>query len=115
MSGPAWTAKEISCFLAWTDRLPARSIAARLGRTLPAVNGMRRKLARLQQLKAEPAEFPELLAVAEDLVLKKGLPEIRKRARLAVVPVSKYLRRGRVTGKPHLVDDHVRLPVEKPE
>jgi hypothetical protein len=87
----------------------------RLGRTLPAVNGMRRKLKRLQELEAAPAEIARLLAVNEDLVLKKGLREIRKRADQAVVQVKHYLRRGRVTGRPHPVDDHVRLPVEKQE
>jgi len=113
MSGPAWSPKEISCFLAWTEKLPARSIALRLGRSQPAVMGMRRKLKRLRELDAAEAELAVLLKINEALVLRRSLAEIRRRAQLLAVPVKHYLRRGRLTGKPHLVDDHLRRPVEK--
>lgn len=114
MSGPAWMPKEISRFLSLqVEGLTAELIAARLGRTRPAVMGLRRKLKRLRGLKASPVELEQLLAVNESIVLRQSLTEIRSRAGLPLVQVKHYLRRGRVTGKPHLVAEHVRVPVEK--
>lgn len=113
VSGSAWGPREIARFLAWTGMRPAREIAARLGRSLPAINGMRRKLKRLQELGATSTELARLLAVNEDLILQQGLRQIRIRAGEPLVQIRHYLRRGRVTGRPHLVDEHVRLPVEK--
>jgi hypothetical protein len=52
--------------------------------------------------------------VNESIVLSQDLAEIRRRARLAAVEVKPHLRRGRATGRPHLVRQHVRLPVEEP-
>jgi hypothetical protein len=117
MSGPAWTPKEISEFLRLDGiGIPAEGIACGLvHRTKSAVQSMRRKLKRLRELGASPAELQQLLAVNEAVVLASSLREIRKRADQVVVPVKHYLRRGRVTGRPHLVDEHVRAPVEKPE
>ena len=116
MSGPAWTPQEISRFLTLqvTDGMTAWIIARSLGRSQAAVQSMRRKIKRLRVLHASPAELEELLVVSESIILHQDLAAIRKRAGLPLVQVRHYLRRGRVTGRPHLVDDHVRLPVEKP-
>jgi hypothetical protein len=115
MSGPAWAPKEISRFLDLqvTDGMTAQRIAARVGRSKPAVQSMRRKIKRLRGLGADPEELEELLVVSESIILRQGLAVIRKRAGLPLVQVRHYLRRGRVTGRPHLVDEHVRRPVEK--
>jgi hypothetical protein len=75
---------------------------------------MRRKLRRLRELGADPEELEKLLAVSEEIILNQDLAAIRRRAGLPLVQVRHYLRRGRITGRPHLVDDHVCLPVEKP-
>lgn len=115
MSGPAWKPEEISLFLRWTYRLPALQLAVKAGRTMPAVQGMRRKLRRLLVLGAANSELPGLLAVNEALVLTGTIQQIRRRAAESVVPVKPYLRRGRETGRPHLVDEHARRPAEKPE
>ncbi len=85
MSGPAWTPYEILRFLAWSDGRTAGELAAALRRSKAGIQGMRRKLKRLQQLGASPAELPRLLAVNEVLVLRGGLREIRKRSVLPLV------------------------------
>jgi hypothetical protein len=115
MSGPAWTPKEISRFLELqvTEGMTGQCIAARVGRSKAAVQGMRRKIKRLRELRADPEELEGLLAVSESIILRKDLAAIRRRAGLPLVQVRHYLRRGRVTGRPHLVDGHVRRPVEK--
>ncbi len=115
MSGPAWTPKEAGRFLALTYRLRAEQLAAQLSRSLPAIQGMRRKLKRLLVLGASNDELDLLLAVNERIVLSRGLQEIRGRAQQPLVPVQHYLRRGRATGRPHLVGEHLRFPVEKAE
>ncbi len=114
MSGPAWTPKEISRFLdLQVEGSTAQRIAARLGRTVPAIMGMRRKIKRLGELQAAPAELEQLLTINESTIQRGPLSEIRRRAGLPLVQVRHYLRRGRVSGRPHLVDGHVRRPVEK--
>lgn len=115
MSGPAWTEKEAREFLRLTFRLRAPAIAVKLRRSQAAIQGMRRKLKRLLALGAPMPEISRLLTVAEDKLLAGDLEEIRRRAGITVVPVQHYLRRGRDTGKPHLVDDHARRPVGRPE
>ena len=115
MSGAAWEPSEILQFLARTDAHTASELAAVLQRSRAGIQGMRRKLKRLQDLGASPQELPRLLVVNEVLMLHGGLREIRRRAGLPLVQVRNYLRRGRLTGRPHLVLEHVRRPVEKEE
>ena len=116
MSGPAWAPREILYFLDLNAKgIPAEGIACGLGnRSKGAVQGMRRKLKRLQELGAAQTELPRLLAVSEGLALSRGLLTIRHRAGLPWVQVRHYLRRGRLTGRPHLVGEHCRRPVGAP-
>ncbi len=85
MSGAAWTPEEISRFLDYNDGSTCFAVAWSLGRSMPAIQGMRRKLKRLRVLQARPGELEQLLAVNERIVLTQDLAEIRRRAGLPLV------------------------------
>jgi hypothetical protein len=104
-----WDQSERRVFLELTDRHTAEYISHQLLRSKPAIQGMRRKLKRLRELGVtDPWELKALLAVHEAIVLVGSLREIRDRAALDLVPVKRFVRRSRVTGKPHLVSPHKR-------
>ena len=105
----AWEKWEISCFLSRTDTMTAEEIATQIGRSVPAVQAMRRKLKRLRELGVKGfLKLRDLLYVNDGYVHSHTLAEIRARAKEPRVPVREHLRRGKVYGRPHLVEAHER-------
>jgi hypothetical protein len=106
----SWTPREIKDFLhyQWLGRT-TREISGQVGRTVPAINSMRRKLKRLGELGVvDHPHLVELLAVSEAIVLTRTLRTIERRAREDLVEVRQFVRRARWTRKAHLVGPYKR-------
>jgi len=104
-----WTEYEVRQFLRLNPSSTADYVARRVGRSRAAIQGMRRKLKRLRALGViDHQELVQLLQVHENVVLHTGLKAIRRRAAMPLVPMKRFVRRARVTGKPHLVGPYKR-------
>jgi hypothetical protein len=93
-------------------RWHAEELAEKIGCTKASVQSMRRKVLRLEYLGMEAFPGYELFAlmllVPEGYLQTHDLSEISAYARREHVKVMRFVRRSRVTGKPHLVGPYKR-------
>ena len=110
----AWRPNEIRAFLDTTDREKAKDLASWMGRSIPAIMGMRRKLKRPRELGVEDRrEHVQLLQLNDGFIQRHDLAAIRRRAEIGGIEVKPFLRRGRLYGRPRLVTAHSRRPQRK--
>jgi hypothetical protein len=105
-----WTDAEIIWFLAFTDFHTAEDLAARGGRSIAAIMGMRRKLWRLREVGANAEQLPQLLRLSEPVIAKHELRALLARTRTPSVKVKSFVRRSRFSGNPEYVDEYERSP-----
>ena len=104
-----WTPRQAQAFIRLNRRLTGRELAVKLGCSLSTVQHMRVKEKKLKGLGVRsPERLARLVLVPQHVVLRGSLEEIEAHSRRTAVEVRRHLRRGRVTGRPHLVDEHKR-------
>ena len=110
-----WTLRKAEHFVRLNEndgisyRHTAQWIANLIGCTKPVIQSMRRKARRLASLGVtSPLDLARLLLVPEYVILEQPLRRIEAYSHRSAVEVKSFLRRGRVTGRPHLVEEHER-------
>ena len=109
MTRRSWAKQEIRDFLQLHGAgRTTREISGQLERTVPAVQGMLRKLKRLNDLHISPPDLVAFLAVSNAFVETHTLAQIRRRSAEDLTPVERFVRRSRWYRRPHLVGPYKR-------
>jgi hypothetical protein len=112
-----WTLRKAEAFVQLNQRgcegryrHRAHEIAAKLGCTTASIQSMRRKVKRLESLRwiSSGYDLALLLLAPEYFVQGHLLHEIDDHARRDLVKVRQFVRRGHVSGRPHLVGPYKR-------